>query len=75
ADVDYRSILFAPRPCDLTELSGVVPTPSGVMAASCRTVSVDGHAVREFVLAVPRGVKVKADLPKDSTLRIVAYAE
>lgn len=75
ADVDYRSILFAPRPCDLTELSGVVPTPAGYIAAACRSTTVDGRVVREFVLAVPESVEVKADLPKDSTLRIVTYAE
>ena len=70
AEPDYKAVLFAPRPCDLTNFSGVVPTSRGFVAASGKR---DETGAFCFELAVPAGMKVEYDLPENSTIQIFEY--
>lgn len=70
AEPDYAAVLFAPCPCDLTEFSGVVPTPRGFVAACGRR---DANGALHFTLAIPKDMKVECDLPENSTIQILEY--
>jgi hypothetical protein len=70
AEPDYETVLFAPRPCDLTEFYGVVPTSKGFVAASALR-NENGNFC--FTLTVPQNMKVVCDLPENSTVEIVKY--
>lgn len=70
---NYREVTFAPRPCDLDSICGVVPTPSGYIAASCHSFVENGSTHYAFTLAVSENVTVHLDLPENSTLKIITY--
>ena len=55
---NWKEVIFAPRPCDLTYGKGVVPTPYGLIAASWTT---DGSGAVRFKLAVPRDITLAVD--------------
>ena len=67
---NWKEVIFAPRPCDLTYGKGVVPTPYGLIAASWTT---DEGAALRFKLAVPRDVTLTVDLPHGAALETLRY--
>ena len=61
----YDEILF--RPCgNVGSFKGVIPTPHGEIAVCC-----DGK--KNYTLAIPRGIPLKAELPEGATLKTVEY--
>lgn len=67
---NWKSIIFAPRPCDLELGKCVVPTPYGLIAASWEK---NNDAVFSFKLALPNAIKLITELPKNSTIEIINY--
>ena len=62
---NWQEIVFAPRPCDLSEFAGVVPTEKGFIAASLKN--------KTFLLALPEKVKVTLDIPSGYEVKIIKY--
>ena len=67
---DFAKIVFQPNVCDLTHISGVVPTSSGFIAASYKT---DENNIKIFKLAVPKDTEVECILPDNSKIEIIKY--
>ncbi len=60
----YEQVLF--RPCgEVSEWKGVVPTPRGEIAARCQG--------GKYTVALPKGVKLNADLPEGADLKVIEY--
>jgi alpha-L-rhamnosidase len=60
----YDKVLFRPS-AQLDSFQGVVPTPRGEIAVSCRG--------KDYTLAIPRGLLLKAELPEGTDLNIIEY--
>ncbi|MBQ8526107.1 MAG: alpha-L-rhamnosidase N-terminal domain-containing protein [Clostridia bacterium] len=69
----YKAIIFEPNICDLTSMSGVVPTVRGFIAASYKKLEAEGKTVNKFELAVPEGIDVEYKLPENSIIDIIRY--
>ena len=69
----FESIVFQPQICDLTHISGVVPTDGGLIAASYKQQNKDGKIVNLFELAVPEKTEVEYILPENSEINIIRY--
>ena len=67
---NWRSVIFAPRPCDLKSGTGVVPTPSGLIATSWET---DESGLTIFKLAIPENTELSTDIPEGSKIEIFRY--
>lgn len=67
---NWKSITFAPRPCDLEYGKGVVPTPSGLIAVSWKK---EKDNVCKFTLALPQNIEISTDLPVNSAIEIITY--
>ena len=67
---NWKTVLFAPRPCDLKSGTGVVPTPNGLIAASWET---DENGETAFRLAIPEKTELTTDIPSGSRIEIVRY--
>lgn len=63
-EAGWKEVRFAP--CGIDAMRGVVPTPRGEIAVSC-----DGQ--RNYILAIPRGVTLSAELPEGATLKVLEY--
>lgn len=70
----YEAILFEPGPCDLSHMSGVVPTDRGLIAASCVRKTSDVKDGYVFRLAVPADIEVEYKIPKNSEIEIIRYS-
>lgn len=66
----WKSIIFAPRPCDIECGKGVVPTDNGLIAVSWKK---DDDGKTAFTIALPECVKIKTDLPANSNIEIIKY--
>lgn len=66
----WTSMVFAPRPCDLKNGKGVVPTPFGLIAAAWET---DSRGFTVFKLAIPKEMEYATDLPENSKLELIKY--
>jgi hypothetical protein len=64
---DFASIVFEPKPCDLENLKGVVPTSHGYIAASYNK---DEKLCR---LAIPKAIKIDCKMPEGINLEIIKY--
>lgn len=64
----YEAVLFAPS-AELNEFKCVVPTVKGYIAAKCQI----SQGVRSYLLAVPKGIKIKHLLPEGATIKILEY--
>lgn len=64
---DFASIVFEPKPCDLENLKGVVPTNHGYIAASYNK---DEKLCR---LAIPKAIKIECKMPEGINLEIIKY--
>ncbi len=62
---ENEKIIFAPRPCDLEEMTGVVPTEKGFIAAKLKD--------KTFSLAVPKNFEVLCDIPEKYKVEIIKY--
>lgn len=60
----YEEVLFCPS-ARLDSFQGVVPTPRGEIAVCCRG--------KEYTLAIPRGLTLKAELPEGTELNMIEY--
>lgn len=60
----YDNVLFRPS-AQLDSFQGVVPTPRGEIAVSCRG--------KNYTLAIPHGLLLKAELPEGTDLNIIEY--
>ncbi len=65
----YKAVKFAPSAEFEGDFSGVVPTVKGLIAVKCETK--DG--TKNYTLAVPKGVKLKTELPKGAKLTVKEY--
>ncbi|MBQ8408413.1 MAG: hypothetical protein IJY39_06055 [Clostridia bacterium] len=64
----YEVVRF--EPCDrFDSFEGVVPTPQGLIAVSCKTA--DGK--KTYSLAIPCGMKYEAHLPESAALTVTEY--
>ena len=66
---EFNAIVFEPKPCDLVEMSGVVPTSNGLIAASYKLI--DG--IKHFRISIPKGIEVEYKLPENSVIKITEY--
>lgn len=62
---ENEKIIFAPRPCDLEEMRGVVPIEKGFIAAKLKD--------KTFSLAVPKNFEVLCDIPENYKVEIIKY--
>lgn len=70
ASADWKSIVFAPRPCDLKWGKGVVPTSKGLIAVVWET---GADRICRFTMALPREIKLCEDLPENCTVEVIRY--
>lgn len=68
-DANWRKFTFSPRPCDIEEGKGVVPTPYGYIAASWKK---EGSGFN-FEIAYPKALRINVDLPENSKINVVRY--
>jgi hypothetical protein len=61
----WEKILFAPRPCDLEEFQGVVPSEKGFIAVSLKN--------RKFTVAVPENIEIIEDIPQNYGVEYIRY--
>ena len=66
----YGEILFQPSG-NIASFKGVVPTPHGEIAVRCETVDSQKH----YTLAIPHGIPLKTQLPKNATLQVIEYEQ
>lgn len=66
----YDVLHFEPQG-DVGAFGGVVPTARGLVAVRC---SVNGGE-KQYTLAVPKGVKLEAVLPKNASFMLIEYGE
>ena len=64
---DFTAIVFEPKPCDLENIKGVVPTSHGYIAASYN------KEAKLCRLAVPKNIKTECKLPEGIELEIIKY--
>lgn len=64
---NYKAMVFEPKPCDLENFKGVVPTAQGLIAASF------DKKANKFVLAVPKKVEVEFKLPEGCEIEVINY--
>ena len=69
----YKAIIFEPAVCDLTSVSGVVPTPYGFVAASYKQIESEGKTVNKFEIALPEAIELEYKLPDSSVIEIIRY--
>lgn len=67
---DWKTITFAPRPCDIESGQCVVPSTDGLIASSWKK---DENGTLIFRLAVPKNTKVVTDIPENSKVEILRY--
>lgn len=61
----WEKVLFEPRPCDLKEFSGAVPTERGLLAVSLKN--------RKFTVAMPKNIEVIEDIPQGYSVEFIKY--
>ena len=62
---NWQKVLFAPRPCDLEEFQGVVPSEKGFIAVSLKN--------RKFTVAVPENIEIIEDIPQNYGVEYIRY--
>lgn len=67
---NWEHIIFAPRPCDLEEGRGVVPTPYGLVAASWQK-KADG--VVQYKIVLPEAIELLTDISKEERIEVIKY--
>lgn len=66
---NWKTVTFAPRPCDLESGKGVVPTPSGLIAVSWKK----EKNILKFKVALPKDIEITTNLPENSTIEVITY--
>ena len=66
----YEALRFKPYD-GLETYTGVVPTTKGLVAVKCTTIS----GKKRYELAIPKGVQLESELPKDATLNVTEYED
>lgn len=64
-EANWQKVIFAPRPCNLEEMKGVVPTEKGFIAVSLEN--------KVFTLALPKTIEVSLDIPAGYKVNIIKY--
>ena len=62
---NFSSIIFEPKMCGLSSVSGVVPTENGFIAAKCEN--------GKYTIAVPDGTEVEVKVSEGAEVEVIRY--